>query len=52
MDAWWTLAGGVMLASLLMVGGGSLYGPRTSCGSSRWRRRIVGRTGKGPATGA
>ena len=50
MDAWWTLAGGVMLASLLMVGGGSLLAA-DQLRIGRWRRRIVGRTGKGPATG-
>jgi hypothetical protein len=35
-----------------MVGGGTLWAAEPSCGSSRWRRRIVGTTGKGPASGA
>lgn len=33
MDAWWMPAGGVVLASLLMVGG-ERYGPQPSYGSS------------------
>lgn len=50
MDAWWPLIGGVMLASLLVVGGGTLLaGDLVRVG--RWRRRVVGRAAKGSATG-
>ncbi|MBK9997886.1 MAG: hypothetical protein IPO99_12300 [Nitrospira sp.] len=47
MDAWWTLAGGVMLASLLMVGGGSLLAA-DQLRIGRWRRRIGVGPGRDP----
>ena len=51
MNAWWMPAGGVVLASLLMVGGGTLWAT-AQLRIKRWRRRIEGTTGKGPASGA
>ena len=50
MDPWWALAGGVLFASLLMVGGGTLLAAE-KLRTSRWRRRIVGTTGKASAAG-
>ncbi|MBX3124656.1 MAG: type II secretion system F family protein [Nitrospira sp.] len=50
MDPWWALAGGVLFASLLIVGGGTLLAAE-KLRTSRWRRRIVGTTGKGSAAG-
>jgi len=50
MDAWWALAGGLLLASLLTVGGGTLLAA-DQLRMSRWRRRIVRPAGKDSATG-